>query len=210
MNQIQRLIETVRDAPHDALVVAGMYTIPILIALWIVNRMRHPQRGFLNALVIASVGFVTVPWISSMVLILWVRTGGDNLQATCVSIFLFVFGFWALRRWIRSAPRAAKPTKALVAPVAHAAPPSDLAGEVAELRAEVARLQAERQHRSREDVDVKISPPWFTSPRTAFDPFYSRPLSPRASLCRIGPRRQGFASPLRALDGSGPWGARAS
>ena len=27
------------------------------------------------------------------------------------------------------------------------------------------------------------------------------PLSPRASLCRIGPRRQGFASPLRALDG---------
>ena len=29
------------------------------------------------------------------------------------------------------------------------------------------------------------------------------PLSPRALLCRIGPRRQGFASPLRALDGSG-------
>ena len=29
------------------------------------------------------------------------------------------------------------------------------------------------------------------------------PLSPRASLCRIGPRRQGLASPLRALDGSG-------
>ena len=30
------------------------------------------------------------------------------------------------------------------------------------------------------------------------------PLSPRASSWRIGPRRQGFASPLRALDGSGP------
>ena len=30
------------------------------------------------------------------------------------------------------------------------------------------------------------------------------PLSPRASSCRIGPRRQGFASPLRALDCSGP------
>ena len=28
--------------------------------------------------------------------------------------------------------------------------------------------------------------------------------SPRASLCRIGPRRQGFASPLRALDRFGP------
>ena len=30
------------------------------------------------------------------------------------------------------------------------------------------------------------------------------PPFPRASSCRIGPRRQGFASPLRALDGSGP------
>ena len=30
------------------------------------------------------------------------------------------------------------------------------------------------------------------------------PLSHRASSCRIGPRRQGFASPLRALDGCGP------
>ena len=30
------------------------------------------------------------------------------------------------------------------------------------------------------------------------------PLSPRASSCRIGPRLQGFASPLRALDRSGP------
>ena len=30
------------------------------------------------------------------------------------------------------------------------------------------------------------------------------PLSPRALSCRIGPRRQGSASPLRALDGSGP------
>ena len=33
MNQIQRFIDTIRDAPHDALVVAGMYIIPALIAL---------------------------------------------------------------------------------------------------------------------------------------------------------------------------------
>ena len=156
MNQIQRLIDTIRDAPHDALVIAGLYTIPVLIALWIVNRMRHPERGFLNALVIASVGFVAVPWVSSMVLVLWVRTGGDNLQATLVSIFLFVFGFWALRRWIRSAPRTAKPTTK--APVALAAPPSGLAGEVAELRAEVARLRAERQEHGETDV-AKTHPP---------------------------------------------------
>ena len=178
MNQIQQLIESIKDAPHDAVVVAGMYAIPVLIALWIVNRMRHPERGFLNALVIASVGFITVPWVSSAVLILWVRTGGDSIQAALVGLFLFVAGFWALRRWIRSAPRAAKPTKALVAPVAHAAPPSDLAGEVAELRAEVARLQAERQHRSREDVDVKISPPGSLAPGPLLIPSTAAPLSP--------------------------------
>ena len=34
--------------------------------------------------------------------------------------------------------------------------------------------------------------------------FFLNPLSPRASSCRIGPRRPGYASPLRALDGSGP------
>ena len=33
---------------------------------------------------------------------------------------------------------------------------------------------------------------------------WKNPLSPRASSFQIGPRRQGFASPLRALDGSGP------
>ena len=56
MNQIQQLIESITDAPHDAVLIAGMFTVPVLIALWIVDRMRHPQRGFLNALVIASVG----------------------------------------------------------------------------------------------------------------------------------------------------------
>ena len=60
MNQTQRLIDSIRDAPHDAVIVAGMFAIPVLIALWIVNRMRHPERGLLHALVIASVGFVLV------------------------------------------------------------------------------------------------------------------------------------------------------
>ena len=74
------------------------------------------------------------------------------MQAAFVTMFVFVFGFWGFRRWLRSAPRAAKPTKALVAPAVHAAPRSGLAGEVAELRAEVARLRAERQDRGGEDV----------------------------------------------------------
>ena len=68
MNQTQRLIDSIRDAPHDAVIVAGMFAIPALIALWIVNRMRHPERGLLHALVIASVGFVLVPCVSSAVL----------------------------------------------------------------------------------------------------------------------------------------------
>ena len=42
---------------------------------------------------------------SSAVLILWGRTGGDSIQAACVSIFVFVFGFWGFRRWLRSASR---------------------------------------------------------------------------------------------------------
>ena len=67
MNQTQRLIDSIRDAPHDAVIVAGMFAIPVLIALWIVNRMRHPERGLLHALVIASVGFVLVPCVSSVV-----------------------------------------------------------------------------------------------------------------------------------------------
>ena len=152
MNQIQQLIDSIRDAPHDAVLVAGMFAIPALIALCIVNRLRHPERGLLHALVIASVGFVLVPGVSRGVLILWVRTGGDSIQGVFVSIFVFVFGCWGFRSWLRSAPRAAKPTKALVAPTVHPAPQSALAGEVAELRTEVARLRAERQARGGEDV----------------------------------------------------------
>ena len=153
MNPIQQLIDSIRDAPHDAIIAAGIFAIPVLIALWIVNRIRHPERGFLHALVIASAGFVLVPCVSSAVIILWVRTGGASFQALGVGLFLYLFGFWAFRRWLRSAPRAARPAKALVAPVAHVAPRSDLADEVAALRSEVAGLRAERaQDRGGEDV----------------------------------------------------------
>ena len=31
------------------------------------------------------------------------------MQAAFVSMFVFVAGCWAVRRWLRSAPRAAKP-----------------------------------------------------------------------------------------------------
>ena len=71
MNQIQQLIDSIHSAPHDAIIVAGLYAIPVLISLWIINRMRHPERGFLHALVIASVGFVLVPGVSLGVFILF-------------------------------------------------------------------------------------------------------------------------------------------
>ena len=51
---------------------------------------------------------------------------------------------------------------------------------------------------------TSIPVPW-GSLSTSFIPagrLRKTPLFPRASSCRIGPRRQVFASPLRALDGS--------
>ena len=116
MNQIQTLIDSIRDAPHDAVFVAGMFAIPALIALCIVNRMRHPERGFLHALVIAGVGFVLVPWVSLAVLILWVHTGGDSIQALGVSIFLFYVGFWGFRRWLRSSPTSREASEGSCSP----------------------------------------------------------------------------------------------
>ena len=31
MNQIQQFLESIKDAPHDAVVVAGIYAVPVLI-----------------------------------------------------------------------------------------------------------------------------------------------------------------------------------
>ena len=54
-------------------------------------------------------------------------------------------------------------------------------------------------HASTRSYDGSLSSSFIPAGRLGTDP-----LSPRASLCRIGPRRQGFASPLRALDRCGP------
>ena len=112
------------------------------------------------------------------------------MQAAFVGMFVLMAGFWGFRRWLRSAPRAAKP---LVAPTVHPAPPSGLAGEVAELRAEVARLQAERQDRGGEDVAEMSRRPDSLAPKARLsNPFYSRPPFPspwiipdRSSLSRV-------------------------
>ena len=40
---MNRLIESIKDAPHDALIVAGMFSIPVLIALW--DRQPYAPPG---------------------------------------------------------------------------------------------------------------------------------------------------------------------
>ena len=146
MQYIHALIETIRQAlienqTHDAILDVAPAAIPLLLVLWIVHRMRHPARSFLNALGIALLGFLLVPLSSLGIGWLWRDTGGDFNQAVGVTIALFILGFWMFRRWLRSAPRVTWITKPVI-------PPPELAisesNELSELRAEVARLRAER------------------------------------------------------------------
>ena len=152
----QALIEALREAmvanqTHDAILNAALASIPILLVLWIIHRMRHRERNFLNALGIALLGLVLTPLVSGGIAVLWVRTGGDFNQAVGIAVGLYILGFLIFRWWLRSAPRPAKHTEVVRAPATPASPDSDRTGEVAELRAEVARLRAEREERAKED-----------------------------------------------------------
>ena len=109
-----QILETIRHTAvannaHDTILGALLAAIPVCIVLLIVNRLRHPNRNFLNALSIALLGFVLVPTVSVSIAVLWVQTGGAFTQALGVWIVLYIFGFWFFRRWIRSAPRAVSP-----------------------------------------------------------------------------------------------------
>ena len=77
MHHFQTLIESIRQTAvannaHDTILGALLTAIPVCIVLLIVNRMRHPDRSFLNALGIALLGFAVVPAVSGGILILWV------------------------------------------------------------------------------------------------------------------------------------------
>lgn len=152
---LQTLIEALRQSmianqTHDAILNAALAAIPLLLVLWIIHRMRHRERSFLNALGIALLGLILTPLVSVGTAVIWVRTGGRADQAVGIAVGLYILGLFIFRWWLRSAPRAVKRTEAVQEPAAPAIPASDSSGEVAELRAEVARLRAERQERTEE------------------------------------------------------------
>ena len=149
MTQTQ-LINTIRETmiateAHDAILKVIVGAIPVLLVLWIINRNRHPQRSFLSAVAIFLAGFLAAPTLSYTATVLWIRTGGNSLQALAVGLGLFILTFWLTRLWVRSTPRVGRSTQTATLPVAPATAAPDLPGEVAALRAEVVRLQAKRQ-----------------------------------------------------------------
>ena len=146
-NQIHALIDMLRDTMvahnvHDAIAAAALLSLPVLVVLWITNRMRHPERSFLSAVTIAFTGLAVVPFGSLGAAALWVRTGGDFIQAAILAAVLYILGFCMTRSLLRSPPRTRRshPT-----PWAAGSP-----GELSQLRDEVARLRAEKMNR--EDV----------------------------------------------------------
>lgn len=89
-NQIHALIDMLRDTMvahnvHDAIAAAALLSLPVLVVLWITNRMRHPERSFLSAVTIAFTGLAVVPFVSLGAAALWVRTGGDFIQAAILA-----------------------------------------------------------------------------------------------------------------------------
>lgn len=157
----ETLIEALREAmianrTHDVILNAALGAIPILLMLWIIHRMRHRERGFLNAVGIALLGLLLTPLVSGGIAVLWVRTGGRADQAVGIALALYVLSFFVFRWWLRSAPRSAQHAEPPRVPAAPVLPGPGLSGEVADLRAEVARLRAEREEQTKEDV---ASPP---------------------------------------------------
>lgn len=153
----ETLFEALREAmianrTHDAILNAALGAIPLLLVLWIIHRMRHRERSFLNALGIALLGLLLTPLVSGGIAVLWVRTGGHFNQAVGVFVALYILGFLLFRWWLRSAPRAAQRAESPRAPAAPAIPESNLPGEVAELRGEGACLRAEREDQTEEDI----------------------------------------------------------
>ena len=65
----ETLFEGLREAmianrTHDAILNAALGAIPLLLMLWVIHRMRHRERNFLNALRIALLGLLLTPLVS--------------------------------------------------------------------------------------------------------------------------------------------------
>ena len=89
-NQIHALIDMLRDTMvahnvHDAIAAAALLSLPVLVVLWITNRMRHPERSFLSAVTIAFTGLAVVPFVSLGAAF---HSGGDPRRRTLHSRLL--------------------------------------------------------------------------------------------------------------------------
>ena len=91
---------TIANGTHDAILGVAISATPILLVLWIINRMRHRERSFQSAVGVSLLGFVLVPSVSAGAAFLWVRSGGEFNQALGVGVVLYILGSWMFRRWI--------------------------------------------------------------------------------------------------------------
>ena len=91
---------TIANGTHDAILGVAISATPVLLVLWIINRMRHRERSFQSAVGVSLLEFVLVPSVSAGAAFLWVRSGGEFNQALGVGVVLYILGSWMFRRWI--------------------------------------------------------------------------------------------------------------
>ncbi len=91
---------TIANGTHDAILGVAISATPILLVLWIINRMRHRERSFQSAVGVSLLEFVLVPSVSAGAAFLWVRSGGEFNQALGVGVVLYILGSWMFRRRI--------------------------------------------------------------------------------------------------------------
>ena len=91
---------TIANGTHDAILGVAISATPVLLVLWIINRMRHRERSFQSAVGVSLLGFVLVPSVSAGAAFLWVRSGGEFNRALGVGVVLYILGSWMFRRWI--------------------------------------------------------------------------------------------------------------
>ena len=162
MNEIQSILDRAQAeigaVEHDTILSLLFFSVVALLLALRANRVRHPARSLLSALAIAAASWIVVPLLVGGIPVLWVRTGGDEVQAMGLFIATFVMGFWGFGRWLRSEPRS--PWRALPWRPASAAAPDPAAlttlepfaepdsktegqAELVFLRSEVERLRIE-------------------------------------------------------------------
>ena len=125
---------------HDEILGAIGFAVPLLLLAWYANRIRHPERSWLSAFLILLGGVAVFPGAGLGLGLLWLRTGGDAIQAFVMGGLSPWVGLWLLRRFLRQAPRRRK--QQLQSETAMLEPRRE-SQDIAELKAEVSALKAE-------------------------------------------------------------------